>query len=356
MKTIRVKTQREYNVYIGDQLLDRAGEYIYGAVSGDIAAIITDDVVSSIYLNRLRASLRNAGFKSVVFSIRNGESSKNVFTCSRALEFLAENRVTQTDVVVALGGGVVGDVAVFTAATYLQGIPCVLIPTTLLAAVDASVGGKAALNLETGKDLVGVFHQPVLVLSDCSVLEELPPRVFVEGCSEIIKFAMIADSELFDMLRNDSSLDLEEVVARCVDIKRIIVCRDEFENGERRSLDFGHTIGHAIEFLSKYKISHGKAISIGMAVETLAAFRLGMCAEECYHSLAEVLHKFGLPVRTRFEADELMRAAMTDKKRKGDNMTLVFPRRIGKCILSSVNMAKYEQAIKERTSKAGEML
>lgn len=356
MKTIKVRTQREYSVYIGDSLLDRAGEYIYDAVGGDIAAIITDDVVSSIYLNRLRASMKNAGFKSVVFTVRNGEGSKNVFTCSRALEFLADNKVTRTDVVVALGGGVVGDIAVFTAATYLQGVPCVLIPTTLLAAVDASVGGKAALNMETGKDLVGVFHQPVLVLTDCRLLEELPPRIFVEGCSEIIKFAMVADSELFNMLANDTSLDLEEVVARCVDIKRIIVCRDEFENGERRLLDFGHTIGHAVEFLSKFMISHGKAVSIGMAVEALAAFRLGMCDQDCYNGLIDTLHKYGLPVRTRFEADELMRAAMTDKKRRGDSLLMVFPRKVGKCILSSVSIAEYEKVIKQRTSAVGEML
>ena len=356
MKIVRMKTHKEYNVIIDYGLLNRAGDYIYSAIGGDIAAIVTDDMVSSLYLERLRTSLKTANYQTAVFTLRNGEASKNVFTYSRVLEFLAENRITKSDVVVALGGGVVGDIASFAAATYMQGIPYAQIPTTLIAAVDSSIGGKTALNLDAGKNLVGAFHQPGVVLCDLEFLEKLPPRVFVEGCASVIKFAMIADDGLFHMLGNGNSLELKEIVARCVELKRDIVCEDELENGARSLLDFGHTIGHAIEHLSKYKISHGKATSIGMATETMAAVRLGMCDEECYDSLVGLLHKFGLPIRTRFEADEVLRAAMTDKKRNGESMTLVFPRRIGKCILSSVNIEKYERIIKERTSAAGGMV
>jgi len=356
MKTVRVKTSRGYSVHIGAGLLDRAGDYIYDAVGGDIAAIITDDIVTSLYLEKLRDSLRKAGYKIVVFTIRNGEGSKNIFTYSRILEFLTDNKLTQTDIIVALGGGVVGDLACFAAATYLQGIPYIQMPTTLLAAVDSSVGGRAALNLDSGKDLAGLFHQPGIVLCDLDIIEKLPPRVFVEGCAEVIKYAMVTDSELFQILKSDSAIELEEIIARCAGIKRDFVCEDEFENGTRKLLDFGHTIGHAIEYLSKYAISHGKAVSIGMAIETLAAVRLGMCGEDCYNDLVDLLHKFGLPVRTRYEADVLMRAALSDKKRRGDSMMMVFPRKIGKCILSSVDIKKYEGVIKERTDAVGEMI
>ena len=356
MKTVKVKTAKEYDVIIDAGLLDRAGEYIYSAAGGEIAAIVTDDIVAGLYLERLRAALSKAGYKTKVFTLRNGEASKNIFTYSRILEFLADNRVSKSDVVIALGGGVVGDLTGFAAATYMRGIPYVQIPTTMLAAVDSSIGGKTGVDLDAGKNLAGVFHQPKLVVCDYELLEKLPPRIFVEGCAEVIKYGMIADSELFQMLETKSSLDLGEIISRCVKIKRDIVCEDEFDTGTRMLLNFGHTIGHAVEHLSKYKITHGKAVAIGMATETSSAVRLGMCGDECFNNLVELLRKFGLPTRTHYESDELMRAVLLDKKRKGNMITLVFPRRIGKCFISDIEVDKYKHFINGNTTTVGEML
>lgn len=356
MRTVRVKTSKEYDVIIDAGLLDHAGDYINNAAGGNLAAIITDDIVEGLYLERLRASLRVARYDTKVFTIRNGESSKNIFTYGRILEFLAENRITRSSIIVALGGGVVGDLAGFAAATYMRGIAYIQIPTTLLAAVDSSVGGKTGVDLDAGKNLAGAFHQPKLVLCDYELLEKLPPRIFVEGCAEVIKYGMIADNELFRMLEKRAPLDLEEIIARCVRIKRDIVSEDEFDTGARMMLNFGHTIGHAIEHLSKFNITHGNAVAIGMAMETLAAVRMGMCHEQCYDELADLLHKFGLPIRTRYEYDELIQAALSDKKRKGNMITLVFPRRIGKCFIYDVEVGKFGSVIKDKTTAVGEML
>jgi 3-dehydroquinate synthase len=343
MKTVRVRTSKEYDVIIGAGLLDRAGEYIHNSAGGEIAAIVTDENVAALYLERIKITLRRAGYETVVFKAQNGEKSKNGFTYLRLLEFLAEKGVTRSDVIVALGGGVVGDLAGFAAATYMRGVSYAQIPTTMLAAVDSSIGGKTAIDLDGGKNLVGAFHQPKIVICDRTLLEMLPPRIFVEGCAEVIKYAVIVDDELFRMLESGLPLDLEEIITRCVRIKRDIVSEDEHETGTRRLLSFGHTVGHAIERLSDYKISHGNAISIGMAIETLAAVRMGMCGEECYRELVDLLHKFGLPYKTRYRADDMVRAALSDKKRKSNMITLVFPRRIGKCVLLDVEVGKLEQ-------------
>jgi 3-dehydroquinate synthase len=287
-------------------------------------------------------TLQCAGYETVVFKARSGEKSKNAFTYIRLLEFLAEKGVTRSDVIVAFGGGVVGDLAGFAAATYMRGISYVQIPTTMLAAVDSSVGGKTAIDLDGGKNLAGAFHQPKIVLCDRSLLEMLPPRIFVEGCAEVIKYAVIADEGLFRMLESGLPLDLEETITRCVRIKRDIVCEDELETGERRLLSFGHTVGHAVERLSGYMMTHGNAISIGMAIEMLASVRMGLCSDECYSDLVDLLHKFGLPYKTRYRADDIARAAMADNKRRNKKITMVFPRRIGKCTLLDVEVEKLE--------------
>ena len=333
MRVVRVIASSEYDVFIGTGLVDRAGAYIRNAAGGEIAAVITDDVVRGLYLERLLVSLRDHGYTTVHFVVKSGEDSKNAYTYARILEFLAENGLTRTDIIAALGGGVVGDLAGFAAATYMRGIPYIQIPTTMLAAVDSSVGGKTAVNLESGKNLAGAFYQPKAVICDMTVLEMLPPRIFTEGCTEAIKCAMIADKELFNLLHGFPELDLEELVARCVKIKGSIVSEDEFDNGVRKLLNFGHTVGHAIERLSNYDISHGKAVAIGMAVETMAAVRLGICNIESYDSLVGVLHKYGLPYTTRYSAEEISNAALLDKKRDGRKITLVFPEGIGKCVL-----------------------
>ena len=336
MKTVGVNASKKYDVLIGAGLLDRAGEHVRSAAGGDIAAVVTDDIVAGLYLRRLLQTLSAAGYKTVIFTINNGEASKSVYTYIRLLDFLADNKLSRSDVVIALGGGVVGDLAGFAAATYMRGIPYVQIPTTLLAAVDSSVGGKTAINLDTGKNLAGAFYQPDLVICDYVLIEKLPPHIFLDGCAEVIKYGMIADDELFGILDGYPLLDLEEIITRCVTIKRDIVLEDEFETGKRMLLNFGHTVGHAVELLSDYTISHGKAVAIGMAVETLAAVKIGMCGEECYRRLAGLLQKYGIPNNTSYGPYELSRAAFSDKKRRGGMITLIVPKRIGECVLLEI--------------------
>jgi len=342
MTTIRVDASRKYDVLIGDGLLDRAGGYIRDAAGGHIAAIVTDDVVAGIYPERMNEALRGAGYETVIYKIKSGEASKNAYTYIRILDFLAENRLTRSDVVVAFGGGVVGDLAGFAAATYMRGIHYAQIPTTLIAAVDSSIGGKTGIDLDMGKNIAGVFYQPSVVICDCDLIDSLPPRIFTDGCAEVIKYAMIADHGLFRMLDDIPRPDLEAIITRCVSIKRDIVNEDEFESGARKLLNFGHTIGHAVEKLSGYKVSHGKAVAIGMAIETSIALNMRLCGLDCYRDLIALLHVYGLPYQTRFGAAELAQAALSDKKRRGDRITLVFPKRIGKCTMRDIAVGDLE--------------
>jgi len=353
MRTVNVRTAKPYNVYIGAGLLDRAGAYVRNAAGGGAAAVVTDDIVAGIYLDRLLNSLQNHGYDTPVFTVKNGEASKNTFTYVRLLEFLADKRLSRTDVVVALGGGVVGDLAGFAAATYMRGIAYIQIPTTLLAAIDSSVGGKTGIDLDAGKNLAGAFHQPAAVLCDHALLEMLPPRIFTDGCAEAIKLAMIADGDLFGIMSCFPILDLEDVVTRCVTIKRDVVSADEYETGLRKLLNFGHTVGHAIELLSNYSVSHGKAVAIGMAVETRAAVKMGFCTSECYDQLVELLHKYGLPYQTRLSAEEISGAALNDKKRSGGKITLVVPEAIGTGVLHEVDVGDLGSIIALGTAKSG---
>ena len=333
---ITVCASKIYTITIGSGILDQAGSMIREAVGGQTAAIVTDDNVAPLYGEILAASLRQNGYRVVQYVFPHGERSKNTETFVSLLQFLAEEKLTRTDVVAALCGGVVGDLAGFAAASYMRGIRFVQIPTTLLAAVDSSVGGKTAVNLAAGKNLVGAFYQPDAVLLDVSLLSTLKPEVFRDGCAEIIKYGMIGDSAFFQSLETPIAAQLEKAIARCVEIKRDIVAEDEYEQGARKLLNFGHTVGHAIERLDGYKTSHGHAVAAGMAVVTRAAFRMGLCSESCLRALIETLGRYQLPLGTAYRADELARACLSDKKRDGNALTMVFPLQIGRCMLKKV--------------------
>ncbi|MCL2408774.1 MAG: 3-dehydroquinate synthase [Oscillospiraceae bacterium] len=339
MRTIRVNASKEYDVIVSAGLLDSAGERIRAAADGDLAVIVTDNIIAGLYLSRLAVSLEDAGYRTCVFEIENGEASKNTQNYIRLLNFLAESGVTRSDIVVALGGGVVGDLAGFAAATYMRGVPYVQIPTTLLAAVDSSVGGKTAVDLPAGKNLAGAFYQPEIVICDHVLLGTLPERVFADGMAEVIKYGMIADPELFRMT------DLEEIITRCITIKRDVVCEDEFETGVRKLLNFGHTVGHAVEKLSNYAISHGEAVAIGMVVETRAAVSDGWCGNECFDELIETLKRHNLPFESPYGTEALFAAMDSDKKRRGDTITLIFPQEVGKCLLCDVKVNELKRLI-----------
>ncbi|NLT13752.1 MAG: 3-dehydroquinate synthase [Clostridiales bacterium] len=345
MKKITISASKTYDILIGSGLLDEAGCMIAGIVNGRSAAIVTDDQVETLYSGRLEASLVTAGFNVVRYVVPHGEFSKNAANFISLLNLLADARLTRADAVIALGGGVVGDLAGFAASSYMRGIGFIQIPTTLLAAVDSSVGGKTAIDLDSGKNLAGSFYQPDLVLCDHALLDTLSRDCYRDGLAEVIKYGVIADEKLFDMLKPPIKLNIEEIIARCVTIKRDVVIVDEKEQGPRKLLNFGHTIGHAVEVCSHYEISHGKSVAIGMSVIARASSKMGLCDKTTSEQIVSVIKSFGLPVTTGFSAKELSAAALGDKKRSGSLITLVVPEQIGQCVLRETPVGELEYII-----------
>ena len=329
MTTVRVNASSAYDIVIGKGVLDDCGELISGVISPCRACIVTDDTVASLYLDRARASMESAGFEVLDFVFEHGESSKNTDTLISLLEFLASNRFTRSDCLVALGGGVVGDMCGFAAAIYLRSVRFVQIPTTLLAAVDSSVGGKTGVDLRAGKNLAGAFHQPSLVICDYSTLDTLPPEAFADGCAEVIKYGIINDRAFFESLQDGIKNNIESVIATCVRAKRDIVEQDEFDVGARRLLNLGHTVGHAVEVCSNFEISHGSAVAIGTVIVMRAAASLGLCNARELDSVITALERVGLPTSCSFTAEQLCAVATADKKRQGDTIALVVPYSIG---------------------------
>lgn len=348
MRTIRISASGRYEVRIGPGLLDGAGEQIK-AVSGpaETAAVVTDDTVDALHAGKVVSSLERAGFRTVKFVLPHGEASKNPENYIRILNFLAEARLTRGDLLAALGGGMTGDIGAFAAATYLRGIRCVQLPTTLLADVDSSVGGKTAIDLGAGKNLAGAFCQPALVLCDTQALETLPAPTFADGCAEVVKYGVLADPALFSHLEERGlGFDREYVVSRCVDIKRSYVEADEFDTGARRQLNLGHTLGHAVEAKSDYALSHGRAVAIGLAVVCRAAAARGVFPENDARRVCALLKKLGLPTGTDYTIDELFSAMLSDKKRVGQTVNAVVPEAVGRCRVQPMGLDELKEFMK----------
>ena len=334
MKTIHVAASRQYDVLVGSGLLDQVGTLTAAVVNPCKAAILTDDTVDALYGARVDASLTASGFETLKFVFPHGEASKNLTVFGQALNFLAENRLSRTDLIVALGGGVVGDLAGFVAACYLRGVRFIQIPTTLLAAVDSSVGGKTAVDLDTGKNLAGAFWQPSLVICDYDTLSTLPERTFREGCAEVVKTGVLSSEDLFSALENAPiENQLEDVICACVAYKRDIVNGDEFDRGQRQLLNLGHTIGHAVEACSGYSLFHGECVAIGLAAVARAACRLDLTASKTRDRILALLRRCGLPTETDFTADQLYAVSCSDKKIAAGTIRLVVPEAIGGCTL-----------------------
>ncbi len=334
MKTITINASTEYQVIIGSGLQKDIGTYAASISKVSKVAIISDTNVWPLYGPNVQASLIRAGFDVCSYVFPAGEASKNGETYLKILDYLAQQHITRTDLLVALGGGVVGDMAGFAAATYLRGISYIQIPTSLLAMVDSSVGGKTAIDLPSGKNLAGAFYQPSLVLCDIDALNTLPGEFFRDGCAEVIKYGVLFDCTLFKHLY-ESGLDFhrETVVSRCIELKRDVVALDEFDRGLRQKLNLGHTIGHGVEANSKFTVSHGQAVAIGMAIVSKAGCAKGICEQNTYKEIISILEKFGLPVGTADSADALYCCALSDKKRAGGTVNLVIPKAIGNCII-----------------------
>lgn len=342
MQRIRVTASRTYDVCVQEGLLARAGACVAGVCRASAAALISDETVFALYGETVKASLEAAGFRVVCFLFPAGESQKNLTTYGEILHFLAACRLKRSDVIVSLGGGVVGDIAGFAASTYLRGLSYVQIPTTLLSAVDSSVGGKTAINLDSAKNQVGTFYQPALVLCDPLALRSLPEQSYREGCAEAIKYGVMGDERFFsELLDTPVCEQLAHVIAHCVMIKRDCVAADEFDLGNRRLLNLGHTIGHAVESCSRYTVSHGYAVAIGMTMITRAAWKRNICKEETLDRLCAILERYGLPTETEYTADALYEAARSDKKISASTLELVLPEDIGRCRLEQIALTEF---------------
>ena len=332
MKCIKVSASTDYEVKIGEGLLPTLGAELSRVCRSEKAVIVSDSNVFPLYGEAAKDSLEAAGFTVYSFVFAAGEESKSLETYGKLLRFLALHAITRSDCLIALGGGVTGDLTGFAAATYLRGIPYIQVPTTLLAAVDSSVGGKTAVDLPEGKNLCGAFYQPRLVLCDTLTLNTLPEDIFRDGCAEVIKYGILYDPQLFDHLtKYGLQFHREEVIARCVELKRDVVAKDEFDTGERMKLNLGHTVGHGIEAQSGYQISHGKAVSMGMAIVARAAATENRLSAEDRDQILQVLSLFGLPTHTPYSAHDLFASALSDKKRSGGTVNLIIPAAIGDC-------------------------
>ena len=326
MKTINVKVEKPYKVLVGPGLLGEAGRLIAEADNRiQKLMIVSDSNVAPLYMLKLRGSLEAAGFEVFEYVFEAGEQSKTLNTIGEILGALAAAAFTRTDAIVALGGGVATDMAGFAASIFLRGIKVFQLPTSLLAQVDASVGGKTGVDLPQGKNLVGAFWQPALVLADTALLASLNDQVFIEGMAEVIKYAFILDKALYEKLMTrvtKNSPELEEVVARCIELKAEVVSQDEHDNGLRQLLNFGHTIGHVIEARSNFTVSHGFAVAKGM--ERISR------VSPVHDELVQMLKLYELPFDDPISADQIMAGIMNDKKKRGSNITAVLVNEIGK--------------------------
>lgn len=336
---------REYPIHIGSNLVDALPEYLAAQNISSRVTIITNTTVNSLYGSRISSLLEESGFAVSLIQIEDGEQFKTLETLSYIYDELVRVNIDRGSGIVALGGGVVGDIAGFAAATFLRGIPYVQVPTTLLAQVDSSVGGKTAVNHRLGKNLIGAFNQPELVCIDIDVLKSLPPREYRAGLAEVVKYGIIRDRAFFEWLKNchDQLLAkkpeaLVHAIKTSCQIKADIVEIDEKETSLRAILNYGHTFGHAIESLTEYReYLHGEAVSMGMVLAATAAHELGYCTSHEVDEIRNLLLKFDLPIDLpAFTLDDYIGTVMHDKKVKVGQLNMVFNKGIGDCILESV--------------------
>ncbi len=348
MEKVTVNAGTKYDILLDKGILDNSGELISQVIKKGKALVVTDDNVDGFYGGRMMESLSKAGIEAKKFVFPHGEASKNHSTLLGIYEFMAENGYTRSDFIVALGGGVVGDTAGFAAATYMRGIDFVQVPTTVLSQADSSVGGKTAVDINAGKNLVGAFHQPRLVICDTDTLNTLTPEFFADGMAEVVKHGMIKSAELFDILANkDFKENMVDIMKRNVTIKGRVVENDEREKGERMLLNFGHTLAHALEKYYNYTgLTHGCAVSIGMSTFTHIAERRGMCKTGVAEKLDTLLEKCGLPLSDNAPLHELYTLSLRDKKHLAGGMNIVICSDIGQSEIVKMSVDEYAQFLK----------
>jgi 3-dehydroquinate synthase len=356
MQTLRVNLGgRSYNIFVGERILSSIGDLLHQVgIKGKIA-VVTNPIVAQLYLDTVHDALHERGFEVTPVLVPDGEEHKALSTVSTILDNLISNRFERKSCVLALGGGVVGDLAGFAAATFLRGIPFVQVPTTLLAQVDSSVGGKTGVNHKDGKNLIGAFYQPRAVIIDIQVLSSLPRRELVAGLAEVIKYGIIEDPNLFDLLekRMDQVLGLDprlmtEIIAGSCAIKARVVERDEREDDYRAVLNFGHTVGHALEAATNYKsFLHGEAVAIGMSKAATISHQQGFCDAVTSERIEKLLVSAGLPTQIPAElsARSLLQGMELDKKSSGGKIKFVMCAGIGKTRFYSLTPEQVALAI-----------
>ena len=338
-KKIRVRAGDGYDFIIGDGLLANAGELTASVIEADRIAIFTDSTVAPLFADALEEKLQEARFRTCRFVYEAGERSKNIHTTAEFLDFMAANSLTRGDAVAVLGGGVAGDMGGFAASIYQRGIKFMQIPTTVLAAVDSSVGGKTGVDTQYGKNLTGTFWQPSLVLCDTNTFEFLREEEIMDGYAEVIKSAAIRGPRIFnDLEEGKFRTAMPDIIARCVNIKSDVVHEDERESGMRRILNFGHTMAHSIELKSDYQISHGKAVAIGMLMVTRASEKHGLTEPGTYERLYRLISGEGYRTETDIPLEELCEAARHDKKASGDSIHIVYLEKIGSAVTRKVRL------------------
>lgn len=347
MKTVHVSTGKPYDIYIERGLIDSVGKYARELSQAQRVTIVTDSNVAVHYQWRVHNSLSREGFEVRTHIFKAGEEHKRLETVAELYRTLADFRMTRKDIIIALGGGVCGDMAGFAAASYLRGIDFIQVPTTLLAQVDSSVGGKTGVDLPQGKNLVGAFHQPLGVLIDPDTLSTLPDEFIADGMGEVIKYGCIKDKEFFrELERGEALRNIEDVIEVCVKIKRDVVSRDEREAGERMLLNFGHTLGHAIEKLGNYtEITHGMAVAVGMVLMARTGEYRGITPSGTADRIAALCRLYHLPTETEYSASSLAKAALGDKKSAGSYISLVMLREIGDSFTKQVPLSELESFI-----------
>lgn len=334
---IEIKTSaNKYNVHVKNDILNDVGEIVKDlCADGAKVMIVSETNVFPIYGEVVENSLKSAGFKTFSFIFEAGEMSKQIQTVYEIYEALSDNHFTRSDIILTLGGGVAGDMGGFAAATFLRGIGFVQVPTSLLAQVDASVGGKTGVDLPCGKNLVGAFHQPLAVISDPKTLKTLPDYYFNDGMGEIIKYGCIADSNLFSSLKSSINInEMTDIIVRCIEIKKEVVEEDTLDTGRRMVLNFGHTFGHAIEKLYNFTgIAHGEAVGIGMIIAVKIGEALGLTKQGVTQEITDILKLYNLPITCKFSLNELIDATLLDKKSLGDTLNIILIKNIGESFI-----------------------
>lgn len=335
-----INTSTPVDIFLMKGILDDAGEIIRAYNKGQRAVIVTDENVAPLYAKRLLDGVRNAGFECNIIGIESGESNKNINIVINLYKEFNEKSITRSDIIISLGGGVVGDITGFAASTYMRGIPYIQVPTTLLAQIDSSIGGKTGVDLPYGKNLAGTFYQPKAIIIDTDTIKTLPKEYYNDGIAEVIKYGFISDHTIIDTLSFDyDEIGFIEMIKKCVNIKSKIVEQDEKENNIRMILNFGHTYGHAIEKAMNYQgIRHGEAVGIGMIKAMEIGIHKNITSIETKEKLLSLLDKFNLPKNTNISNKALCDAICSDKKREADKINFILINEIGKAIITKISI------------------